>query len=531
MKIGVKLTVATVALGLLVTVAALVSERLGSADFAVILTALILGGGVSALVVLGAVLVSRLRAKPVLTVMDAFQDVAAMKDSLRIGIFFMDGDYVIQDNYSRFLGEMLSDPDLKGKRFTDLLAPSMAKDDLDFMKSYLDMVFNRAHDAETLSEINPLNELHYVDPSGVKKIFHCEPVSVDIGKGRNITMVTMYDITAKIELQEKLRKEEKKRDSEMRNLFELLQVDPSQFESFREDVEQEFARVNGIMGNGKLSSNEILAKIYDSVVAIRSNSVALGLNNFAAGVQEVETQIKKLKDRDEEVLFDDMLHLTIEVERLAKEKDSFKLILERIQAFKVDDKAGGNTGKNFLLELLNKTAGKAAADTEKKVRFIADDVDREALEKGPGRVMKEVLMQLVRNAVTHGVEPPDERLSGGKDETGTVRLFIKFFGGGIHVRLVDDGRGLDFDRIREKALRLNLVRPEEADDKNRLLKAMFSLGFSTVEDGEGGRFFRGIGLNLVRDRVREVHGRIKLQTEFGRGTAFNIFFPAENARS
>ncbi|MCL2193029.1 MAG: ATP-binding protein [Treponema sp.] len=491
------------------------------------ITALVLSLVIVALIIPAAIFMSKSLTKPVMTVMDAFQDVAAMKDSLKIGIFFMDKDYIIQDNYSRYLEDLLADTNLKGKRFTDILAASIAPDKMEFIVSYLDMVINRAHDPETLLEINPLNEVQYTDPSGAKKIFHCEPISVELGKDESITMVTIHDITANMELQEQLKKEEKKRHGEMRNLFELLQMEPLAFESFREYMEQEFASMDEIMGNSNLSSNEILTKVYDSIVAMKSKALELGLLNFGARVQEVEEEITKLKDREGEIHFDDMLHLTIEVERLAKEKDSFKQILDRMRAFKVGEEKAASSDKAFLAELLGKIAADTAADMDRKVRFVASDVDPKAVEDGPRRTIKEVLMQLVRNSVVHGVEPPDERIANGKNETGTISLSIKNSGGNIHVKLTDDGRGLDFDRIRERAVRLNLIKEDEATNKGRLLNAIFSLGFSTMGDGQSGQF-RGVGLSLVRDRVRDASGTIKLQTEPGKGTVFNIFFPVGN---
>jgi two-component system chemotaxis sensor kinase CheA len=93
--------------------------------------------------------------------------------------------------------------------------------------------------------------------------------------------------------------------------------------------------------------------------------------------------------------------------------------------------------------------------------------------------------------------------------------------------LIDDGRGLDFKKISQKALSMNMVKKEDAANKGALLKAIFAPGFSTAET-EGVHAGRGIGLNLVRDRVHAVKGTIKLQTEWGKGTAFNIFLPLEN---
>jgi len=133
-------------------------------------------------------------------------------------------------------------------------------------------------------------------------------------------------------------------------------------------------------------------------------------------------------------------------------------------------------------------------------------------------------MQLVRNSVAHGIETPEDRIAGGKDETGIIRLSVKVAGGNVHVKLGDDGRGLDYRKIAEKALRLNMIKPENANDKRALLKVIFSPGFSTAE-AEGIHAGRGIGLSLVQDRVRNGKGSIKVQSKAGKGTVFNIFFP------
>ena len=455
-------------------------------------------------------------------------EIAAMRDSLKIGLFFMDREFVILDNYSRFLEEVLSESDLKGKRFTDILSASFAAHEMGAVKDYMQMIFDRTFDVETLNEINPLHELNYIDSSGFKKIFNCTFLTVDLAEGETVVLVTIYDVTAQTELKERLQREERKRQEEMSSLFELIQVEPATFKAFREDVEAEFDRIDKTLSDSGLSSKEVLVEIYQSIHAIKSNAVTLGLNNFGTKAHEVESEIKKLRDAEGEALFDDMLHLTIEIERLALEKESFKLILEKIDAFKLDGE-NRKSNENVFLESLTQAASKAATDMEKKVRFVAAEIDSEAIEKGPRRVMKEVLMQLIRNSVVHGVEPPDERVSKGKSETGTIRLSIKHSDNSIHVKLSDDGRGLDFGKIREKAVSMNLLNGEEAENKNQLLKTIFSPGFSTAENEEGMHAGRGIGLSLVQDRVRDVRGTIKLQTELDKGTVFNIFFPMETA--
>ena len=94
----------------------------------------------------------------------------------------------------------------------------------------------------------------------------------------------------------------------------------------------------------------------------------------------------------------------------------------------------------------------------------------------------------------------------------------------IIVNLTDDGNGLDYNKISERAIKSNLINKIDAKNRNMLLKATFMPGFSTAET-EGMHAGRGIGLNLVRDRLKEVNGSIKLRSEDGQGTHFMITFP------
>jgi two-component system chemotaxis sensor kinase CheA len=325
-------------------------------------------------------------------------------------------------------------------------------------------------------------------------------------------------------LQRRLLEEESKRQEEMKSLFEIIQVEPQVFSNFLEDVEYEFNRVDETLKKTDMSTHEVLVDIYQSVHSIKSNAVILGLNSFGNKVHELESKIKALREQEGEVPFNDMLNLTMDLEHLSLEKDGFKTTIEKINSYKTTNSGGQPHPQNMFIDSLARTVSKAAGDMEKKIRFVADGVNNEAVEKGPKRLMKEVVMQLIRNSVVHGIEKPEDRIAKGKNETGTIRLSIKYMDDKIHVRLEDDGGGLNYKKISEKALGLNLIKKEDENNKDVLLKTIFSPGFSTAEN-EGVHAGRGIGLNLVRDRVREGGGTIKVQTLEGKGTAFNLFFP------
>jgi chemotaxis protein histidine kinase CheA len=208
-----------------------------------------------------------------------------------------------------------------------------------------------------------------------------------------------------------------------------------------------------------------------------------------------------------------------------KEKDKFRETIEKIRVFN----AGGETRKqdaDVFVETLLRAGERAASDLGKKVRLELEQLDSRVIESGPRRLMKEVLTQLVRNAVYHGIETPEDRRSQGKDETGVIRLSVGIKEDAVRITLGDDGRGLDYDRIREKAETLGFMEKSTGPvDRDELTEILFMPGFSTAEQ-DSIHAGRGIGLNLVRERLQEVRGAITVESEAGRGMAFEIVIPS-----
>jgi len=156
-----------------------------------------------------------------------------------------------------------------------------------------------------------------------------------------------------------------------------------------------------------------------------------------------------------------------------------------------------------------------------------EGIDEIVLDYGPRRDIKEILTQLVRNAVYHGIERPEERTPLGKEPEGEIRLSIRYKDNQIVIKLADNGGGIDFGRIRQAAEANNMVHNEdEANDKNYLLKAIFAPGFSTLSQADF-HAGRGVGLSLVKDRIKDLHGNITVSTAKGKGTCFTITIPLD----
>jgi two-component system chemotaxis sensor kinase CheA len=140
--------------------------------------------------------------------------------------------------------------------------------------------------------------------------------------------------------------------------------------------------------------------------------------------------------------------------------------------------------------------------------------------------LSDPLIHLIRNAVDHGIESPEERIAAGKKPEGTIQLSAKQEGDHILIIIADDGKGMSAEKIRAKAVEKGLISADEANglDDRQSLNLIFLPGFSTAEkvsDVSG----RGVGMDVVRTNITKLNGTIDVQSEPGRGTTFIISLP------
>jgi chemosensory pili system protein ChpA (sensor histidine kinase/response regulator) len=147
-------------------------------------------------------------------------------------------------------------------------------------------------------------------------------------------------------------------------------------------------------------------------------------------------------------------------------------------------------------------------------------VDGDVLNK-----LADPLLHLLRNAVDHGIELPEERAASGKPAIGTINLNFSRQGSGIVVTIRDDGKGLDYERIRAKAIERELIRPDQQFTQAELARLVLLPGFSTrdqVTEISG----RGVGLDVVATRLANIKGTVELSSEAGHGCEIILRFQA-----
>ena len=161
----------------------------------------------------------------------------------------------------------------------------------------------------------------------------------------------------------------------------------------------------------------------------------------------------------------------------------------------------------------------------KEIDFIIEGRETE-LDRNVIEVIGDPLIHLLRNSVDHGIEPPEERLRLGKPRAGRVLLKAAYVESHIVITLSDDGRGMDAERMRQKAVEKGLFTPEQAAraGEREILDLIFTPGFSTagqVSDISG----RGVGMDIVRSQIEQINGSVEFTTVPGKGTTFIIKLP------
>ena len=162
-------------------------------------------------------------------------------------------------------------------------------------------------------------------------------------------------------------------------------------------------------------------------------------------------------------------------------------------------------------------------DLGKKIELVITGAETE-LDKSMVEKLTDPLTHIVRNSLDHGIESVEARVAAGKDETGTINLNAFHDAGSIVIEVIDDGAGMDRQRIRQKAVEKGLVATDQVLTDNEILRLIFEPGFSTsdvVTDLSG----RGVGMDVVKRNIEALRGEVDVESEEGQGSTIRIRLP------
>lgn len=464
------------------------------------------------------------------------------------GLFLIGEDLKIFPQYSRYTEIVLDRKELAGISFRDYLRPLINDKTLTMTNDYLEILFDPTVKEKLIQSLNPLDEVQVNFDRGQGKIdvryleFRFNRL-VDAEKVEQV-MVTVSDITARVELARQIKEAEAQSENQMELLMGIMHVDPALLVDFMDGAQGELSEIDKLLKGEALSSIQVTRtpeereiryrglcqQIFRRVHLIKGNASLLQLKFFEARAHDFEDRIAALDRKRENLSGDDFLPVTINLSDFQDDFEMMRDLIERLGSMRQSMASG--TEKSgaaaSIVNQLDRFIVELGAEQGKRVEFRSENFASLTLPFEKRKAVSDVLAQLTRNSVIHGIEGPNRRKENGKAETGIISLVAEEIpenghAARVQLKLRDDGRGLQLDKIREQAIAMGIMDSKKAEflSKDDAYGLIFKTGFSTSETAtkDAGR---GVGLDAVKERLNQINGTIAVDSEPGQFCEFTI---------
>jgi len=493
-----------------------------------------------------------LKAREERAAQNARQQTRDILGTVKEGLCLIDRDFRIGKTHSAALATLFRRDSFEGLTFEDLLSEIVPEATLETASKYVKLLWGERANENLIKSINPLAEIEVTFDHGnagrdtryLEFDFH--RVKQD-GAVRQI-LVSVSDVTSRVLLAREVRQSQDSADAQMDLLLAMLQVEPGQLQTFLSDCNASLRMVNSVLKVPARSDTDFRKKVdslFREMHKIKGDAATLGVATVESRAHAFEDRLKELRERVE-LSGNDFLPLVVRLDDLFAHLRAIQELLGRLDNLRAasllapspptEDLSPATSPATFpalspaphparrLSDTLEALAARMAANHGKKILFVTTGLDQV-----PGdyrRVVQNVVVQFVRNAVVHGIEDVEVRNSAGKNPAGLLQVEFKPREHGYELVFQDDGAGIRADLVKEKALALGLVdevRAQALDDRSTL-GLIFKAGISTY-DGDDRDAGRGVGLDIVWKSVQEAGGRIAVATVPGKLTRFRILLP------
>ncbi|HVJ61335.1 MAG TPA: ATP-binding protein [Tahibacter sp.] len=447
--------------------------------------------------------------------------------TVKEGLFLITPDYKVGEQMSASLKDVLRKTVPAGQNLFDVLEPMVTPQMLDAARDYVELLFGKRVKESLVYSLNPLSEVE-VGVDAQKRYLGFQFNRVLEGDDVSYLLVTVHDATERVNLAAQVAAAKSRTREEMEVLLRVLSNDPTDVREFLRRTESALEQINdGLRQVSRRTGENYLAlvnAVFRSVHSIKSEAAALNLEMFEGIAHDFETDLIALRDRGD-VEGSDMVKLTLHLDDLFESVSSVRGFLDRISGSAVADAERAPSAR--FVESLRGLGRRIAADMGKEVKVSAELPVFDRLPETMADEIRGIGLQLLRNAVAHGIEDPDERKSLGKSAIGLVHFACRDVGHGtIEFTVRDDGRGISPKRIREALTRGGRYAQADVDamsDRDVVMK-IFEPGVSTIA-GSTRDAGHGAGMDVVINRVNALSGRISMSTQGHSHTEFRMRFP------
>jgi signal transduction histidine kinase len=488
-----------------------------------------------------------------LRAVQAEQQIANILGTVREGLFLIDRQGRIGGTYSASLSTLLHLESPAGGTLEDLLQPIVDQKTLHAATKYLGLLWKDKVHEDLIESVNPLSQIEVVfsKPRGkeVRYLSFSFRRARDPAQSQSFIFGVVADVTDRVLLQREVAHVKADSDAQAAALLDLLKVDPAQLEGFLASADIGVRKANAMLGSPGKDAQSLRAKVdgvFREMHGLKGEALTLGLSAFARHIHAIEDLLAALRERTD-LTGNEFLPVVVKLGELMDYRTQIIELKERVSQFRKTESVPAATEEGFtgcetdvistletgvrppntLPALLSTLTQTVAADCRRQVQLVTAGLDTVPVAYAVR--VRDICVQMIRNAVVHGIEESAERLNISKPATATITVSFGSDEADHYVlRVEDDGRGLSYEEILDRALRSGLVRPDKAATMKpeAVFKLILEPGFTTA-GSVSVHAGRGVGLNMVSEALRECEGRLSIATKPGSYTRFIMRLPKQ----
>jgi HPt (histidine-containing phosphotransfer) domain-containing protein len=475
------------------------------------------------------------------------------------GLFLLSKDKKLGTQFSESLPRMLHRDIEPGMDFMPILQSMVSPEVYESAVDYIELLLGERVKESLVTSLNPLTNVpvNMTDKFGTVQnrylSFFFNRALVD-GTISHV-LVTVQDVTDKVQLMQQLEQAKSKTKIEVEALLRLAGSDFASLQQFIDNTGQALSQINEKLSQPQEDERarlHTLNYIMRIIHSIKGEAAVLGIDVLENYAHESEQELVAMRESGHGVSGDQMLRIAVLLEGFYERYSSLAAIVTRLAdalgmkrteppatatkdvgnvenaSSTLQTQLPGESTQHPFVGHITTLAQRIAADHGKQIEISCQLEGFSSLPQNVTQELQGISIQLVRNALTHGIEMPEERAAHNKPKTGALCIWCKYLGNGSYDFSVrDDGRGIVPEHLRNslvKSGRLSMTEAAALSD-TEIAKLIFQPGVSSaaVADKDAGH---GIGLDAVMEKVKTIHGRMRVRSSPGMFTEFHVQFSA-----
>ncbi|MDP3699594.1 MAG: ATP-binding protein [Hylemonella sp.] len=443
------------------------------------------------------------------------------------GLMLVHADGRVGSQFSQSVHTLLGRPVQAGQDFRALLTQALGAERAAEAADFMSLLFDPKVKPALLEQVNPLRVVPVQPgPDGQSPERYLTFAVRQVREGGHIKelLVTLFDVTEKVRLERDLAASQEAARGDVEDLLRSLENEPALLMEFLAAARERLGGINqGLreLGRRPGAGAKLLAEAARTLHGVKGEAGAFGLSALSRQIHQMEEVMAPLLKR-RDIVGDDLIPLAVELAQVLEQVERLHRVTERVGRLSAGAGALSPEQRQAgLVEQLSRLTDSVARDLGKKARFVLQGA-LPALSTDLFQTLGTVLPQMIRNAVVHGIETPEERTRLGKTPVGEVRLVVaQDPDRSIVVTVSDDGGGIALAQLRAQAAARGDARSDKSDLE--LMNMIFDPDVSTateVSEHAG----RGVGLALVREKLVAAGARLRVSTAPGQYTRFTLKF-------